>query len=232
MGGADAIAVGDRRQPLHRGAKQAPERFSLCLAQLRIFRRDVRDRAVMLAELLAGGDTSVPSRPHRGGSGRVTISGQRLRQRPDLTSSRCGLDDRPVFVLKLSDLTLRELGDGVRPDALGQEAKRAGRQVVVGMLERAPARVSDREHPGRAPAAAIAVHPCGPALDQAAIEQLIEVAPDGSRSQAKRAAKSGSTHRPVLQYQPGDAGTRALFGTYVFGADMTSPHVFHNISVP
>lgn len=227
MGGADAVTAGDRRQPLHRGAQQAPERFSFCLAQLRIFRRDMRDRAVVLAKLLTGGDTSVPARPYRGGRGRITISGERLRQRPDLTSSWCGLDHRPVFVLKLGDLPVGELGDGVRSNTLGQEAKRAGRQVVVGMLERAPARVSDREHPGRAPATAIAVHPCGPALDQAAFEQLIEVAPDGSRSQAERAAKSGSTHRPVLQDQPGHAGTRALFSTHVF-----STHVFHNISVP
>lgn len=232
MGGADAVTVRDRGKPLHRGAEQAPERFRLCLAQLRIFCRDVRDRAVVLAELLTDGNGRVSAWPNRGGRGRITISGQRLRQRPCLTSSRCGLDHRPVFVLEFSDLTSSELGDGVRSSALGQESKRTGRQVVVGMLERAPARVSDREHPGWAPASAIAVHPCGPALDQAAFQQLIEVPPDGGRSQAERAAKSGSTHGPVLQYQPGHAGTRALFSTDVFGASSFSTHVFHNISVP
>jgi hypothetical protein len=49
MRGADSVAVRDRGEPLHRRAEQAAERLGFCLAQLRVFGRDVRDRAVMLA---------------------------------------------------------------------------------------------------------------------------------------------------------------------------------------
>src|SRR5580704_4003747 len=52
--GADAIAVRDRSEPLHRRAEQPAERFGFGLAQLRELGRHVRDRAMVLAELLAG----------------------------------------------------------------------------------------------------------------------------------------------------------------------------------
>ena len=227
MSCADAIAMSDRRQPLHRGAEQAPERFSFCLAQLRIFGRNVRDRAVMLAELLTGGDTSVPACPHRGGRGGIAVSGQGLRQRPDLTASRCGVDDRPVFDFELGHLTAGKLGHSLGSSTLGEEAKRAGRQIVVGVLERAAASVGDREDTGWPTASAVAVHPRGLALDHAAFQQLVKVTPDSRWREAERAAKGGSTHWPVLQDQPGDTGTGALLSTDVFSA-----HVFHNISVP
>src|SRR5579863_6884002 len=51
---ADPVAVRDGRQPLHRRAEQPAERFRLRLAQLGELGRDVRDRAVVLADLLAG----------------------------------------------------------------------------------------------------------------------------------------------------------------------------------
>ena len=52
--GADAVAVRDRSEPLHRRTQQPAERLGFGLAQLRELGRHVRDRAVMLAELLAG----------------------------------------------------------------------------------------------------------------------------------------------------------------------------------
>src|SRR3984885_7510534 len=52
--GADPVAVRDRSQALHRRAQQPAERLGLRLAQLRELGRHVRDRAVMLAQLLAG----------------------------------------------------------------------------------------------------------------------------------------------------------------------------------
>src|SRR6516164_3769493 len=51
--GADPVAVRDRGQALHGGAEQPGERLGLRLAQLRELGRDVRDRAMVLAELLA-----------------------------------------------------------------------------------------------------------------------------------------------------------------------------------
>jgi len=233
MGGADAVAVSDRRQTLHRGTKKAPERFCFCLTQLRVLRRDVCDRAVMLAELLAGGDAGFAAAcPHSGGRGRIAVGGQGLRQRPDLTASWCGVDNRPVLVLKLGYLAAGELDDGLRPGSLGQEPERARREVVIGVLERTATCVGDREHPGWPAPATIAVHPRGPAFNQSAVEQLIEVTPNGRRSQPERAAKRGSAHGARLQDQPGHAGTRALLSASLLSAHASSTHVFHNTSVP
>ena len=47
------VAVGDGGQTLDVGAEQLGERGRLGLAQLRELGRDVRDRAVVLAELVA-----------------------------------------------------------------------------------------------------------------------------------------------------------------------------------
>src|ERR1700755_318505 len=51
--GADAVAGRDRSEPLHRRAEQPAERLGFGLAQLRELGGHVRDRAVVLAELLA-----------------------------------------------------------------------------------------------------------------------------------------------------------------------------------
>ena len=53
MCGACAVAVDDRRQPLHVGAQDLGEGLSLGLAQLRELLGDVRHRAVVLAQLNA-----------------------------------------------------------------------------------------------------------------------------------------------------------------------------------
>src|SRR5208282_2884331 len=51
--GADTVAVRDRSEPLHRRAEQPAESLGFRLAQLGELGRYVRDRAVVLAELLA-----------------------------------------------------------------------------------------------------------------------------------------------------------------------------------
>ena len=53
VGGAGAVAVDDRGQPLHVGAQDLGERLALGLAQLRELLGDVRHRAVVLADLHA-----------------------------------------------------------------------------------------------------------------------------------------------------------------------------------
>ena len=52
-GGADAVAVGDRREPLDVAAEDPADGLGLGLAQLRELVGHVRDRAVLLAELVA-----------------------------------------------------------------------------------------------------------------------------------------------------------------------------------
>ena len=58
MRGADAIAVRDGGQPLGVGAQDLLQRAGFGLAQLWELGRDVRDRAVVLAELDAVADAS------------------------------------------------------------------------------------------------------------------------------------------------------------------------------
>jgi hypothetical protein len=53
VGGAGRVATGDRRQPLHVGTEQVGEDRRLGLAQLRELGGDVRNRAVVLTQLLA-----------------------------------------------------------------------------------------------------------------------------------------------------------------------------------
>ena len=83
--GARAVAVDDRRQPLHVGAQDLGERLPLGLAQLRELLGDVRHRAVMLAQLDA-----VDRPAHRRGGGRVAGLGQRRRPpgRPSIQRRR------------------------------------------------------------------------------------------------------------------------------------------------
>ena len=52
MCGADTVAVGDGGQPLDVPAEQASEDLGLGLAELGELGRDVRDRTVVLAELV------------------------------------------------------------------------------------------------------------------------------------------------------------------------------------
>ena len=138
--------------------------------------------------------------------GRVAIRGQRLGQGRDPVA-RCGrLDHRPVPPLQVSDLAAGELGDRARPGHLGQEAQRAGGQVVVGVLERAPAHVRDREQLGRA-----APSPAGRAAGRAGFdhpvgEEVVQVPPDRGGGQVQPGAQPGRGDRAVLQDEPGDAG--------------------------
>ena len=62
--------MGDGRQSLDVAAEQPGENLGLGLAQLRELRRDVRDRAVVLAQLVADGRGA-----HRGS---VAVLAQRL----------------------------------------------------------------------------------------------------------------------------------------------------------
>ena len=70
VGGADAVAVGDGGETLDMGAEQAREHLGLGLAQVGELPGHVGDRAVVLADLLAGGGAV-----DRGG---VAVGGERL----------------------------------------------------------------------------------------------------------------------------------------------------------
>ena len=100
VGGADAVAVGDGGQSLDMRAEQAGEDLGLGLAQLRELLGDVRDRAVVLAQLL----------PRSRAAARPGASWQRSRRRTAPSASASvrspggsRVDDRAVAGLELAD---------------------------------------------------------------------------------------------------------------------------------
>src|SRR5205809_1245780 len=122
--GADAVAVRDRSEPLHRRAQQPAERLGLGLAQLRELGRHVRDRAVVLAELRSASfkpGTGAVSDRGRGARGRgVAVGGQRLGQRLDPAGELAPGDRGSVPALQVGHLPAGELGDRLRAGRLGQ----------------------------------------------------------------------------------------------------------------
>jgi len=169
----------------------------------------VRDRAVMLAQLLPGRTLAVRAgRAADGGSGAagrgVAVGGQRLGQRLDPGTEVSAGHCRSVPAFQVGQLPAGEVGDGLRTRRLGQEPERVGGQVVVGVLERAAARVSDDEDLGRPAAPTVSVGPGGPGLDQALADEVVQVPPDSRRREPEPAAESGGGRRPELQDQPGD----------------------------
>jgi len=129
---ARAVAVDDRRQPLHVGAQDLGERFTLGLAQLGELLRDVRYRAVVLAQLNA-----VDRPSHRRHSGRVAGLRQRGRNPVGL-----GFNVARPFAYSRKDAVYtasREGADGVVAADLPQLAHRGNRKVVVRVLQLGPA---------------------------------------------------------------------------------------------
>jgi hypothetical protein len=222
--GADAVAVRDRSEPLHRRAEQPAERLGFRLAQLGELGRHVRNRAVVLAQLLAG--FSLVSYRGRRARGRgVAVGGQRLGQRLDPAGQVTPAHRRRVPALQVGHLPAGELGDRLRARRLGQETQRTGGQVIVGVLEGAAARVGDDEHLGRPSAAPVPVGPGRPGLDQALGQQVIQMTPDGGRREPEPAAERGGGGRPELQDQPRDLPPGG-------GSSRPCSDVFHNIIVP
>ena len=127
---ADAVAVGDGGQPLDVRPEQPGEDLGLGLAQLRELLGDVGDRAVVLAQLLAGPVGAVAPRRR---SRRLTGPGPAPRPCPP--GRRAASTIAPVALLQLADPAPGERGDRLVPAALGEEAQRAGGQVVVGLVE-------------------------------------------------------------------------------------------------
>ena len=179
MRGAHAVAVGDGGEPLDVGAEQAREELGLDLAEHRELGGDVRDRAVVLQELVAGVD-----RPHRR---RVAVDGEGLDERLDRASLRVLLAVLPEPALDLVEALTGELPDGVRAGDRGEPAEGGDREVVVGLAELGAARVrQDEDLRGPAPAAG--------AIERVdvALSDLAKAAPITER---KPKAKSG---RPEL----------------------------------
>ncbi len=200
-GGADTVAVGDGRQPLDVAAEQPAEHLGLGLAQLRELVGDVRDRAVLLAELLAdrvvadrGGVAARGSAP-RPAPRRAPVAGARRMISRYAVSSRATrrransitASSPPVSARKRSAWTARSSycwSNRSRP-ALGQ-----------------------REHLRRAATTAGAVHTGLAGLDRTLLDQVVEMAPDSGGRQVQPLAEHGRRAGPELEDRPGHALAR------------------------
>ena len=154
VGGADAVAVGDRGQPLDVGAEQPLERPGLGLAQFGELLGDVGDRAVVLADLHAA-RRRAPRAGFDAGGVALAVSA---------TARACGpLGRASAPRQRRREVAARAQRRGARrtrarpPSPLdrAQEAQRRGGQFVVGVREGGPAGVGDRVGAGRAAAAAL-----------------------------------------------------------------------------
>ena len=139
MRGADAIAVRDRGQPLHRRAEQPAECLGLRLAQLRELGGHVGDRAVVLAELLSPPPAALPSGAPLADAAYPSADSASARACTRTSAAAAATTGRYRFSRSATCLRANSV-TASGPADLGEEAQRTGGQVVVGVLERARAR--------------------------------------------------------------------------------------------
>ena len=224
-GGADAVAVGDRRQSSDVGAEGPADRLGLGLAQLGELVGHVGDRAVLLAQLVA--DHRQPT-----GARGVALVGEDPGQRLGGAQVGVGLGDPGVVALDERHPAPGELDDRVVAGGLRQEAEGLRREVVVLLVEAVATGLGQREDPSRSapPPAGLRLRLLR--LDGALGGQVVEVPAYGGRGQAQPLGQVGGRAGTVLEDRPGHplAGRRVLrvrcLGT-LRGRDAE----FHNTSV-
>ena len=224
-GRADPVAVGDRGQALHVAAEDVADGLRLGLAQLRELVGDVRDRAVLLAQLLGAVDAVLEQgqRPHGRG---VPLGGEDPRQRLGRRELGLGRHDHLVVALDERDPASGELHDGLVAAGLRQVAERLHREVVVLLVEVLAPGLGDREELGRPASAAGRRRARLTRLERALGEQVVEVAAYGGGRQREPLREVGRGRRTADQDRPDDALTRRLV------ARRQGPLEFHNTSVP
>ena len=183
MCGADAVAVGDRGQPLHVGADEPADHRGLRLAQLQELGGDVRHRAVVLAQL--------PPPRRRRGRGSVALGregGGECLGRSTVRRAGDGLlHGGGAALLQPGELLLGDRPDGVGAAGGGHVAQGGEREVVVGVRERRAAGVGEVELRAGRPRWS---RPRQPLLEPPGGHQGVEVPADGGRRDAQPAASS------------------------------------------
>ncbi len=136
------VAVADGGQPLNVRAEQSGEHLGLRLAQLGELGGDVRNRAVVLAQLLP-----VPPRRAIDGGGKA-VDRQCLRERTRLVLRRGRRHRGLIPLLEVGQPAARELHDGVLAADHCELSHRLDGEVVVGLRERSPAGLGQGEDLG------------------------------------------------------------------------------------
>ena len=175
-------------------ADQARDHPRLGLAQLRELLGDVRHRAVMLAQLPAGGD--------RRRAGRIALrrqgAGERFGPRQRIVTGIPGRGAAPLF--ERAHQLMRERGHRGVAVVASDPPQRSCGQIVIGVRATPhPPGIGEREDLGRASPPALPVHVLF-ARDHLAVgEHGVEVTPDRGRAQPDRLPQLGRCGRAVLQ---------------------------------
>lgn len=202
--------MGDGGKPLYMGPEQSGEDLGLRLAQLRVLLGDMRDRAVVLAELFT--ELGIGGAARRSS---VPVRGQRLRKGLGTGLRLGGLDRLAVALGLRGEARAGERGDGrlallAAARALRDPAQRVGGELVVGLVEGVPSAVGEGEGPGRAATATGAVDALLAGLDDALRGQRVQMPSDGRLGQLQAKGELGRGGRTVVEDGAGDPVAGAL----------------------
>ena len=210
-------------------SQQSGEELCLSLTQLRELRRHVRDRTVMLADLVAvwgGADR-----------GSVPVGGQRPCQCVRPLRGGCRRDPSGHPVLDLGPSAARKVEHRVVAAGLGEEAQRAHGQVVVALLECVPTRIGHPEVAGGSAAAASARRGAherlGAWLDVPIGRQVVEMAAHSGGGQSERLGELSSAGRAAFEQHAHDTLAGGCLTMRVAACGPRGRRVeLHNTSVP
>lgn len=229
MSRADTIAVRDGCEALHMDTKEPRERGGLNLTDLRKTLGYVRNRAVMLAQLLT--DCRRQSGRH------VPVLGQGDCERPGRGGVRRGVGHSlQVALFALGHPRFCKPGDGVRTGRCCEEFQGLDGEVVVRGIEHRPPGVGEHKNLGRAAATARAVYTLLAGFEMPGGEQDVEVAPNRRWGEPQPLSQLRRRRRPVLENGTGYPVPRRCVGLCVLrnpsGTCGDPLEVFHNTSVP
>jgi hypothetical protein len=229
VGGAHAIAVSNGGEPLDVGVEQHRKRRRLSFTELRELRRDGLHRAVMLAELGAGGDGM-----H---GGRVTLRGERAGQLRRIgQGGRIEPGADPLG--ELGGTLLGEGRDGLLPAMLGEETEGTDGELVVGGRAGSVTGLGECIEASRTTTTTLNLRRTRTAgADNAVGNHRVEVAADARGGETETLAELRCGGGTKLHEQPGDAITGAgvcRIRRGISGLILTKRerHCFHNTSVP
>ncbi len=211
VGGTDRVTASDGGQALDVGADEPADHGGLGLTELRELRGDVRDRAVVLAQLDASGQTR--------GRRSVALAGQRSGQGLGTGEpvGPGGGDGLRAALLQPGQLVLGEGGHRLSTTAASQVTQSGNGEVVVGMWETVPAGAGEGELPRRPTAAAAGPVRSGMAGDPPLSFEGVQVPAYGGRRDAEFGSQVGRTQGTL----PPEQVDHPITGTAVVGAAAT-----------
>jgi len=199
--GADTVAVGDGGESLDVRAENLLERAGLRLAEFGELRCDVRDRAVVLADLDALDGARGVDRL-RGRS--VSVLGERPGESVGTCGERrSGVDGAAQVGGESCRTMLGEVLDGLIATGLAQVAQRSVGEVVVGMRELRPTCVGECIGTSRSAPAAVGGRARFALDEQAVRDEGVEVPADRRGREPQPIGELGGGQRAILEDRPG-----------------------------